>query len=66
MTQPNFVMNDRETHDRFRKEDRRDIVPAAALSGCVHVILFIGLFAVFPWPPASATVYEEPWAPEQH
>ena len=50
-------MNDRETNDRFRKEDRRDMVPAAVLSGCVHVILFVGLFSVFQWTTDSETVY---------
>ena len=48
-------MNDRETNDRFRKEDRRDMVPAAVLSGCVHVILFVGLFSVFQWTTDSET-----------
>ena len=57
-------MNDRETNDRFRKEDRRDMVPAAVLSGCVHVILFVGLFSVFQWTTDSETVYAELWAPE--
>lgn len=57
-------MNDRETTDRFRKEDRRDMVPAAVLSGCVHVILFVGLFSVFQWTTDSETVYAELWAPE--
>lgn len=56
-------MNDRETNDRFRKEDRRDMVPAAVLSGCVHVILFVGLFSVFQWTTDSETVYAELWAP---
>ena len=55
-------MNDRETNDRFRKEDRRDMVPAAVLSGCVHVILFVGLFSVFQWTTDSETVYAELWA----
>lgn len=57
-------MNDRETNDRFRKEDRRDMMPAALLSGCVHVILFVGLFSVFQWTTDSETVYAELWAPE--
>lgn len=57
-------MNDRETNDRFRKEDRRDMVPAAVLSGCVHVILFVGLFSVFQWTTDSETVYAELWVPE--
>ena len=56
--------DDRETNDRFRKEDRRDMVPAAVLSGCVHVILFVGLFSVFQWTTDSETVYAELWAPE--
>lgn len=58
-------MNDRETNDRFRKEDRRDMVPAAVLSGCVHVILFVGLFSVFQWTTDSETVYAELWAPSR-
>lgn len=58
-------MNDRETNDRFRKEDRRDMVPAAVLSGCVHVILFVGLFSVFQWTTDSETVYAELWLPSR-
>ena len=57
-------MKDTQLTDRFRREDRRDMVPAAFLSGAVHVILFIGLFSVFQWTTDSETVYAELWAPE--
>ena len=57
-------MKDQEINERFKKEDKRDLVPAVALSACVHVLLFIGLFSVFQWSTDSETVYAELWAPE--
>ena len=57
-------MKDREINERYKKEDKRDLLPAVALSACVHVLLFIGLFSVFQWSTDSETVYAELWAPE--
>ena len=57
-------MKDTQLTDRFKREDRRDLVPAFVLSSAVHVVLFIGLFSVFQWTTDSETVYAELWAPE--
>lgn len=50
--------------ERFRREDRRDDLPAAALSVIVHGVLFVGLFTVFQWNTSPETVYAELWATE--
>ena len=52
------------TRERFRREDRKDSLPAALLSAAVHCALFAGLFTVFQWNTAPETVYAELWAPE--
>lgn len=52
------------TRERFRREDRKDSLPAAILSVAVHGALFAGLFTVFQWNTAPETVYAELWAPE--
>ena len=48
----------------YRKEDRRDFLPAAVLSCAVHTALFAALFTAFHWQTQSETVYAELWAPE--
>lgn len=57
-------MLDQERQDRIKRDDRKDLMPAALLSAGVHVVLFIGLFSVFQWSTNSETVYAELWAPE--
>ena len=48
----------------YRKEDRKDFLPAAVLSCAVHTALFAALFTAFHWQTQSETVYAELWAPE--
>lgn len=50
---------------RFRREDRRDALPATVLSIAVHGALFAGLFSAFHWNTAPEAVYAELWAPEE-
>ncbi len=57
-------MKDKKLTDRFKREDRQDMLPAVIMSGAVHALLFVGLFSVFQWSTTSEVVYAELWAPE--
>ncbi len=59
------LTEDRINRERYLREDRRDSVPAVALSLAVHGALFAGLFSAFQWNTAPEAVYAELWAPEE-
>ena len=47
----------------YRKEDRRDTLPAAVLSAAVHSVLGASLFFAMQWNTSNEAVYAELWAP---